>query len=208
MGKYALLAIAAYIVFAPLQGASAGSEDKATTRSASSGLPSSYGGGKPVSDKVFKSYLPAFAYDPTALNAVVEHVPDDSEIWTREKVSFDAAYGGERVPAHLFLPKGVRSPYQAAVYCPRGTALEVYKSFDEYWESNRKWQTTLLDVFIREGRALMIPVYTLTFERGPSKPLTSVRKEDGEKRGVKMIKDLCRAVGLGSQPWIDRRGEL
>ena len=43
---------------------------------------------------------------------VVEAVDDSSPYYRDETVSFAAAYGTERVPAHLFLPKGVRPPYQ------------------------------------------------------------------------------------------------
>jgi hypothetical protein len=56
-----------------------------------------------VSDETFAIYLDQFRYDPTPLNAVVEErrVEDD---FIRERITFDAAYGGERVMA-LVLPK-------------------------------------------------------------------------------------------------------
>ena len=42
---------------------------------------------------------------------------DDGD-WTREKVSFNAAYGSERMALHLFLPKKASPPFQAVVYFP------------------------------------------------------------------------------------------
>ena len=46
-----------------------------------------------------------FDYDRGDLAAKVESVDDRSEHWRVEKVSFAAAYGGERIPAQLFLPR-------------------------------------------------------------------------------------------------------
>ena len=45
------------------------------------------------------------AYDRLPLDARVEAVDDSSPDYRKETVSFAAAYGGERVPAYLFLPK-------------------------------------------------------------------------------------------------------
>jgi eukaryotic-like serine/threonine-protein kinase len=40
-----------------------------------------------------------------------------------EKVSFDAAYGKERVTAYLFLPKNSSPPFQTIVYFPGSYAI-------------------------------------------------------------------------------------
>src|SRR5512137_1769448 len=58
---------------------------------------------KPVSDDVFKAYAALYVYDKGALNEQVEETAS-MEISSREKVTFDAAYNGERVTAYLFLP--------------------------------------------------------------------------------------------------------
>src|SRR3984885_12360758 len=64
-----------------------------------------YGSEKPVSDQLFRAYKNQYSYDKTPLHAKVESV-EQTEDWRLEKVSFDVACGGERVPAYLFLPKG------------------------------------------------------------------------------------------------------
>jgi hypothetical protein len=64
-----------------------------------------YGSAKPVSGQLFRAYKDQYSYDKTPLHAKVESV-QETEDWRQEKVSFDAAYGGERVTAYLFLPKG------------------------------------------------------------------------------------------------------
>ncbi|MFC1783776.1 protein kinase, partial [Planctomycetota bacterium] len=75
---------------------------------------------KPVSDEKFSAYLEtSYTYDITDLNAVVEDVDDQAKDYTKEKITFDAAYGDdERVIAYLFLPKNVDPPYQTVVFFP------------------------------------------------------------------------------------------
>jgi eukaryotic-like serine/threonine-protein kinase len=55
-------------------------------------------------DPIFEIYKEQFSYDKTELNARVESREENPGGWIHEKVSFDAAYSGERVLAHLFLP--------------------------------------------------------------------------------------------------------
>ena len=111
----------------------------------------------PVSDDLFEVYRGSYTYDRTPLNARVDSVDDSSEYWRRETVSFDAAYGGERVPAHLFLPKNARPPYQTVVLFPSAFALNAGSS--EYLDYSR------FDFIVRSGRALLYPVYQGTYER-------------------------------------------
>ena len=73
---------------------------------------------KPVSDSVFQVYKEQFSYDKTPLNAQVESKKENPEGWIQEKITFDAAYGGERIIAYLFLPKNIAPPYQTVIYFP------------------------------------------------------------------------------------------
>lgn len=47
----------------------------------------------------------------------------ETDLGIRERVTFHAAYGGERVIAYLFLPKGAVPPYQTVVYFPGSGAI-------------------------------------------------------------------------------------
>ena len=76
----------------------------------------------PVSDEVFAAYKRQFFYDKRDLNPRVE-AAETTATWRHETVSFDAAYGRERVPAHLFLPTTGAPPFQTVVYFPGGFAL-------------------------------------------------------------------------------------
>ncbi len=58
------------------------------------------------------------------LNAQVESRDESSEYWIRENITFDAAYGDERIIAHLFLPKNAAPPYQTVIYFP-GEAAQI-----------------------------------------------------------------------------------
>ena len=60
---------------------------------------------RPVDEAAFKIYRDMYAYDRTPLDATAQAMADPSVDWTREKVTFTAAYGGERMSAYLFLPK-------------------------------------------------------------------------------------------------------
>ncbi|MEJ2483712.1 MAG: SUMF1/EgtB/PvdO family nonheme iron enzyme, partial [Gemmatimonadota bacterium] len=108
----------------------------------------------PASDETYQVYLSMFAYDPAPLNATVEARDTTPEDWVRERISFDAAYGGERMLAHLFVPKNARPPYQAAVYFPGSGAI--------YQDTLSSWAGEFL---VKDGRAVIIPVYDGTFER-------------------------------------------
>ena len=73
-----------------------------------------------------------------------------------EKVTFDAAYGNERVIAYLFLPKTAAPPYQTVVLFPGANALQD-RSFNV---------ARFLFAFLLEtGRTVVIPIYKGTFER-------------------------------------------
>jgi len=109
---------------------------------------------KPVSDEVFRAYKGLYAYDKGDLNIRVEEA-ETTEDWTREKVSFNAAYGGERVIAYLYLPKNAAPPFQTVVYFPGSGAIHTDKfSLSVY-----------ADFIPKSGRALICPVYKSTFER-------------------------------------------
>ena len=70
---------------------------------------------KPVSAQVFEAWRSLYAFDHVDLKARVESVNDSSPERRLEKVSYAAAYGNERIPAYLFLPKNAAPPYQVMV---------------------------------------------------------------------------------------------
>ena len=94
------------------------------------------------------------------LDVKVESVDDSSPEWRTEKVSYAAAYGGERIPAYLFLPKNAKAPYQVMVVFPGSGAISQRSSANAGGDLDR------FNFIMRSGRALLFPVYKSTFERG------------------------------------------
>jgi cephalosporin-C deacetylase-like acetyl esterase len=123
--------------------------------------PRDYAGQKPVSDEIFEVYRQQFAYDRTELDPQVE-IRRETPEWTQERISFEAAYGGERVIAWLFLPKNGRPPFQTVIYFP-GSASAWERSSDHI-ENYYEFQG-FLSFIVKNGRAVLYPVYKGTFER-------------------------------------------
>jgi eukaryotic-like serine/threonine-protein kinase len=146
----------------------------------------------PVGDAVFEAYRNQYRYDATPLAASVD-AREDAAAWRKETVSFDAAYGKERVRAYLFLPKNASPPYQTIVFFPAGDAPLL--------RSSRDLRLNTVDYLIKSGRALMYPIYKGTYERGPV-PLTGWAA--WRDLTVQRSKDLGRALDyLATRPDID-----
>lgn len=118
---------------------------------------------KPVPDQVFQIYKSLYSYDKTQLHPVIESSDDSAPLWRTEKVSFEAAYGNERVIAYLFLPKNVRPPYQTVIFFP-GSGVINMRSSQEILRDYRNMRRQ--DFVIQSGRAILYPIYKGTFERG------------------------------------------
>jgi dienelactone hydrolase len=110
-------------------------------------------------------------------------------------VSFRAAYGQERVPAFLFLPRNATPPYQTVVFFPSTVA--------QLTRSSENLDLRFADFIVRGGRALLYPVYTETYER------LSPEAERGPNFRRDMVvawsKDIGRSIDyLEMRPDIDR----
>ncbi len=148
---------------------------------------------KPVGDDIFAVYRRQYAYDRSPLNAVVE-ATDETGIWRRHTVAFDAAYGGERMRAYLFLPETGSPPYQTVIFFPGYGAFQM--------RSSRDMSLTFVDFIVRSGRAFLYPVYKGTYERAT--PAATGPNGERELR-VAWSRDLGRAIDyLETRSDIDR----
>ena len=162
------------------------------------GLGRDYSKDVPVSEDIFKVYKDQFLYDSTALNAVVEERDESADDWNVEKITFDAAYGGERMTAYLYLPKNTPPPYQTLIFFPGS-----YAEIDNKFNINSSVVFWFFDYILKSGRAVIYPVYKGTFERndGQDPPLQSHLYTEWL---IKMIKDFSRSIDyLGSRKDID-----
>jgi hypothetical protein len=147
----------------------------------------------PVSDETFAAYRSFYAYDRLDPKGRVDSV-EETPRWRRERVSFEAAHGGERVIAHLFLPRGTRPPYQAVMYSP---TIEAF-----YFRSSDEIRTAPFEYIVRSGRAVVHPVYFGTYERYLRKPVSGL--SDVREIVTQSIKDLRRGLDyLESRPDFD-----
>ena len=112
---------------------------------------------RPVPDETFRFYRRLFTYDPSPLDSRLEG-RDTTAQWIREKVSYDAASGGERVTAYVLLPIRGRPPYQAVVFFPGSNTLRARSS-------DTLLSVGLFDYLVQGGRAVIYPVYKGTYER-------------------------------------------
>jgi dienelactone hydrolase len=151
---------------------------------------------KPVDDATFAQFARLQQYAPAPLDARVEKTIDGIE--TRvERVTFTAAYPGERVIAYVWLPKGVKPPYQTLVLFPGAEALrpagpDLLEQPDRY------------DFIVRSGRAVIHPVYDGMYERNtaPGMPTNPLGLRD---RALRWVADFHRTLDyLFTRPDVDR----
>jgi formylglycine-generating enzyme required for sulfatase activity/dienelactone hydrolase len=150
----------------------------------------------PVTDDRFEAYLRLFEYDRTDLRAKTETRDDSDPEWWLERVSFQAAYGTERVPALMFLPKRGHPPYQAVVYFPGSGALAQ--------RASAQINPRVFDWVLKSGRALIYPIYKSTYERGDGLesdyPNRTIAWRD---HVIAWAKDVRRAVD-----YLESRGDI
>jgi len=148
----------------------------------------------PASDETYRIFKSLYAYDRTPLNAAVESVDESSPYWRKEKVAFDAAYGHERVPAYLYLPRNSTPPYQTVVYFPSSVARVLSSSQD--------LEIRVVDFLIRSGRAVLHLIYKGTYERRSG--AEGVGPNDLRDLKIAWSKDLGRSLDyLQTRPDVD-----
>ena len=137
---------------------------------------------EPIGDDIFAVYRRQYAYDRGLLNAVVE-TTEETDLWLKQTIAFDAAYAGERMLAYLFLPKRGSPPYQTVVFFPAGDAFRLRLS--------RDMSLANTDFIIRSGRAFLYPVYKGTYERSTQGDMGSNAERD---LAIAWSRDLGRAI--------------
>jgi eukaryotic-like serine/threonine-protein kinase len=149
-----------------------------------------------VGDETYKVFLNLHAYTKSDLDARVERVDQSPQSWRRETATFRTAYGNERVIAHLFLPKNTPPPYQVVAIMGGSTITDDLKRVEDF--------DYPYEFIVRSGRAVIIPAYSGTLERGPS-PFALPAVQERE-RALRWSMDLGRSIDyLETRPDIDTR---
>jgi len=150
---------------------------------------------KPVPDEVFRLYQGLYAYDPTDLEAHVEGIDEENSYWRREKISFAAAYGDERVLGYLYIPKHATSPYQTIIYADPGISTRL--------PSPEPAQERMFDFLVKSGRAFLMPVLKGQYQRRHA--TSAAGPNEVRDRRIMESKDFCRSIDyLVSRPDVDR----
>ncbi len=151
---------------------------------------------KPCSDDVFQVLKGLYDYTPAALDAVVNSKQDMGQNIIREEVSFNAAYGDERMSAYLFLPENGTPPYQVMIYMTGGGASNMHSIEDFDYKSQ-------INFIVKSSRAVVFPVYKGSFQRR-FEPVENVNYLVQRDRDIKTIKDLSRTIDyLETRPEFD-----
>ncbi len=153
---------------------------------------------RPVPDLIYRQYLSFYAYDRTALQTRIEST-DSSDNWVAQKVSFNAAYGGERMMVYLYLPREAEQPFQTVIYFPGSDDLYQRKS------SAPELMWPGIEFIVQSGRAFVYPILKGTWERGTA--LTSDYPNETvlwRDHVIAWVKDFGRTIDyLGTRSDID-----
>ena len=149
----------------------------------------------PVDDQTFATLSRLYAYDKTPLEPQSEYRDDSAEHWIKEKVSFRAVYGSERLAGYLYLPKSGKPPFQVVIHGPGGYAHGLPSS-----ETGIRFSE--FDFLMQTGRAVFVPVFKGTFERRPPPDAGPNALRDVD---IQYAKDLFQSIDyLQSRPDVDR----
>ena len=147
----------------------------------------------PVPDAVFRAFLGRFDYDRRPLDPREVEVVE-SRHWTRYRISITSSEEAGTLPLYLYLPAAPRTRYQAVIYWPSILGL-VRDSVDE--------ATVHLDFVLRNGRAVVLPVFDGTFERRRN-TFPDWSTNAGTNIVIQAMKDMRRTIDyLESRPDID-----
>jgi len=144
---------------------------------------------QPVDDRTFAQFARQFVYDRVPLDARIGKTIETDD-WKLEAVSVNAAYNGERLPIYVYLPRHGTPPYVPVVLFP-GSAVFFESRFDPSIVNDYRDFTFLM----KNGRALVIPVYKSTFERQDNVHSDLVNESVAYKDHVIMwVKDYSRTI--------------
>ena len=155
-----------------------------------------YSNSEPITEELFAAFKSQFDYDPTPLDAVTEERTEESDLFTREVVSFASSYDADdRILAYLFLPKQVEPPFQTLVHFQSAMSIRPVRS---------NGRINVPDFFLKSGRAVIVPILHGQYERNNGlkswRPNTSTEYANFV---VKWIKDFRRTID-----YLETRGDI
>jgi eukaryotic-like serine/threonine-protein kinase len=117
---------------------------------------------QPASDEAYDIFTRFFDRTRVPLDARIEMVDESNRHWIKQKVSYTAGYGEERITAWLYLPRSAQPPYQVIIQM--AGAATFYRSKSSARESEI-FGWSYAEYLIRGGRAVLLPVWKGSYER-------------------------------------------
>lgn len=144
---------------------------------------------KSVPENIFSLYKNLFLYDKKDLNVRIEKRDESPKDWVVEKITFDTSYGNERMISYLFLPVKASPPLQVLIFFPGASAIAQENIFFS------SGPMSMLDFIVKNGRAIMIPIYKGTYDRfdGVTTNIPNHTHQYTEDL-IKWVKDFSRSV--------------
>ena len=116
---------------------------------------------KPVGDAEFAIYKRLYDRKRAPIDAKLVATDTSKPHWIRQKVSYAAGYGEERMWAYIYLPRNARLPYQTVVHLG-GSGIFAERPY----ETEADYPGfQMVDVLVRGGRAVVVPIWKGSFER-------------------------------------------
>lgn len=146
---------------------------------------------EPVSDDVYRVFTRFFESEALPLEPTIDEVQDSSPHWTRQRISFAAGYGSERVTALLYLPKSARPPYQTIIFMGGAGSFSQRPSDTE--SQIQSWSD--MEYLIRGGRAVLFPLWNGSYERGVDGfSITGASAAALREKTIEWVKELRQSI--------------
>ena len=116
---------------------------------------------RPISEAEYQTSTRFFERQRMPLDPRIDATDEASPHWVKQKVSFAAGYGGERLTAYLYLPRSAKPPYQVVIQM--GGSGTFYRRTSATEQDIFGWG--FAEPLIRGGRAILLPLWKGSYER-------------------------------------------
>jgi formylglycine-generating enzyme required for sulfatase activity/predicted esterase len=115
----------------------------------------------PVSEAEFAVFTRFFERRSVPPDVKIESTDESSPHWIKQRISFAAGYGNERMSAWLYLPRNARAPFQVVIQM--AGAATFYRKSSATEKDIFGW--AYAEYLLRGGRAVLIPIWKGSYER-------------------------------------------
>lgn len=144
----------------------------------------------PVPDDVYRLFTGLFEREPIALEPTIEEEDDSSPLWTKQRITYAAGYGDDRMTALLYLPKSARPPYQTMIFMGGVGSFSQRPSDTEGQIQN--WGG--MEMMLRGGRAVLFPLWKGSYERADGYSVLGSLAPAWREKNVQWVKELRQSI--------------